>query len=342
MIEDILVSVIIPVYNVEKYLWDCVESFVHQTYKNIQILLIDDGSIDTSGYLCDEMARIDKRIEVFHKPNEGLGLTRNYGLKHVRGKYVLFADSDDYIDKSAIEKMLNVAEAESAQLVIGGFVKVTNEKNILFEEKYKYEVFEKDRVKDELLPRMIGSLPEGRDSIFTMAWGKLYLTDSILENNVFYPSERIIQSEDLAFQLDYIPYIRKAIVLEETFYYYRNNPESLTMKYKENRFEEAIKVYQYVLDKVDEKKMPSNTYLRADKMLFVYLRAILIQELSRNSKKTKKECLEKYESVLNHEIVRKAVNEYPIKSLLFEQRIFLYMVKFRCKRLLMTALEIKS
>jgi glycosyltransferase involved in cell wall biosynthesis len=339
---DILVSVIIPVYNVEKYLLDCVESFINQTYRKIQILLIDDGSTDTSGNLCDEVAKLDKRIEVTHKENEGLGLTRNFGLNHADGKYVLFADSDDYMDINAIEKMVYTAETENAQLVIAGFYRVTNEKNILSEEKYKYEIFEKNRVKDELLARMIGSLPYKRDSIFTMACGKLYLTESIKKNNIFYQSEREIQSEDLAFQLDYVPYVKRAIVLDEIFYYYRNNPDSLTMKYKENRFEEAIKVYQYVLNKIKQIDLPNDTYLRADKMLFVYLKSILIQELSRNGKKARKECLIKYGVILNHSIVRNAVNEYPIRLLSFEQKIFLYLVKFRLKILLMVAIQIKK
>ena len=231
MVNDILVSVIIPVYNVEKYLRGCVESFLNQTYTNIQILLIDDGSTDMSGYLCDGLAKIDKRVEVIHKQNEGLGLTRNYGLKHAKGKYVLFTDSDDYVDISAIDKMVYSAEKEKAQLVIAGFSKVTEGKKLLYEERYSYEVFEGINVKNELLPRMIGSLPEYRDSIFTMACGKLYLTESIKKSNIYFPSERIIQSEDLAFQLDYIPHLNKVVVLEEIFYYYRQNSDSLTMKY---------------------------------------------------------------------------------------------------------------
>ena len=135
-----MISIIVPVYNTGKYLKECLDSLIEQTYQDIEIILIDDGSTDMSGYLCDGLAKIDKRVEVIHKQNEGLGLTRNYGLKHAKGKYVLFTDSDDYVDISAIDKMVYSAEKEKAQLVIAGFSKVTEGKKLLYEERYSYEV----------------------------------------------------------------------------------------------------------------------------------------------------------------------------------------------------------
>ncbi len=112
-----LISVIIPVYNVEEYLHECVGSVINQTYKNLEIILVDDGSTDSSGRICDEYAKRDTRITVIHKKNDGPSKTRNVGLGHANGKYIYFIDSDDFIEKTAIEALVYAAESNQADLV---------------------------------------------------------------------------------------------------------------------------------------------------------------------------------------------------------------------------------
>ena len=107
--ENSLVSVIVPVYNVEKYLKDCLESIINQTYKNIEIILVDDGSKDNSGKICDEFANLDNRIKVIHKENGGLSDARNFGLNNAHGEWVMFIDSDDYIDITMIDKLIKAS-----------------------------------------------------------------------------------------------------------------------------------------------------------------------------------------------------------------------------------------
>lgn len=339
--KNILVSVIVPVYNVEKYLNECVESICRQSYKNLEILLIDDGSTDNSGHICDNLSFSDKRISVYHKENEGLGFTRNYGLKKAKGKYIMFVDSDDYIHIDSVKNMLITAEKECAQLVIGGFLKITDAKQFIFEEKYKYEVFENKQVKNILLPRMIGSCPEKRDSIFTVVWGKLYLLESIINNKVIFLSERKMQSEDLAFQLNYIPYLNKVVVIEDIVYFYRQTPLSLTMVYKPDRFEELKKVYKYVNKKIKQYNMPQASFLRADKMLFVQLKGIMYRELPYNTGKTKKQCIEKFKNIVNDQIICEAVRGYPIGLLKPKQKIFVKLLKYKQVKLLFWALQIE-
>ena len=102
-----IISVVIPVYNVEKYLGECIESVINQTYSNLQIILIDDGSTDSSGIICDQYADKDKRITVVHQENAGAGAAKNRGLDLVKGKYFSIIDSDDYIELNMYEKMLD-------------------------------------------------------------------------------------------------------------------------------------------------------------------------------------------------------------------------------------------
>jgi raffinose-raffinose alpha-galactotransferase len=115
-----LVSVIIPVFNVEQYIERCVESVINQEYKNIEIILVDDGSTDQSGMLCDELATKDERIHVIHKKNGGLSSARNSGLEHASGEWVTFIDSDDWVTEDYVSGMYNTAEMSKADVVIGG------------------------------------------------------------------------------------------------------------------------------------------------------------------------------------------------------------------------------
>ena len=121
-----LVSVIVPVYNTLKYLDRCVSSIVNQTYSNLEILLIDDGSTDGSSQLCDDLANKDDRIKAFHKENAGAGNARNFGIDKANGEFAYFVDSDDYIDATLISKAYNAAHKNDAQVVVFDFNTLTS------------------------------------------------------------------------------------------------------------------------------------------------------------------------------------------------------------------------
>ena len=114
---DGLVTVVLPIYNVEKQLNRCIESVVNQTYKNIEIILVDDGSVDSCPAICDEWAKKDYRIRVIHKQNQGLGMARNTGIENANGEFICFFDSDDFIEPETIEKAYRRAKDENADIV---------------------------------------------------------------------------------------------------------------------------------------------------------------------------------------------------------------------------------
>ena len=112
-----LLSIIVPIYNVEQYIDKCIQSILNQTYQNLEIILVDDGATDRSGSIADSYAAKDKRVKVFHKENGGLSDARNYGLDHVTGDYILFVDSDDFIENTMCERLLTVANSSNADMV---------------------------------------------------------------------------------------------------------------------------------------------------------------------------------------------------------------------------------
>ena len=117
------VSIIVPVYNIENYIRVCVESILAQTYESFELILVDDGSKDNSGILCDEYAAIDSRVKVIHKENGGVSSARNTGLQQAKGKWIMYVDGDDWIEPDMIESLIETAKATEADLVFGDFIK---------------------------------------------------------------------------------------------------------------------------------------------------------------------------------------------------------------------------
>ena len=143
MVKEELLSIIVPVYNVEKYLNRCIESIVNQTYKTIEIILIDDGSSDNSSYLCDEWAKKDSRIKVVHKQNGGVSSARNQGIKVATGEYVQFVDSDDYLDVDFCKNIMS-EYSDDIDLVVSGFTIIDdsgNKKITKVEENIELNIF---------------------------------------------------------------------------------------------------------------------------------------------------------------------------------------------------------
>ena len=232
MIDNPLVSVVVPVYNVEKYLDRCVQSIVNQTYENLEIILVDDGSTDNSASMCDNWAKADRRIKVIHKINSGLGMARNTGLDSVCGKYIFFFDSDDYVNIEIVEKCVTAAEKNNSEVVVYGLCDVydngkTSEKEIVADKT----VYVGDEVKNEVLPGMFTySMGFGISSC-----GKMYSLSKIKELNLKFKSEKEIISEDAYFILELFPHINNVSIIKESLYYYYKRSNSLTHSYKADR-----------------------------------------------------------------------------------------------------------
>lgn len=341
---DIKVSIIVPVYNVELYLNKCIKSLLNQTLKEIEIILIDDGSTDKSGSICDEYAKIDNRITVLHKNNEGLGLTRNYGIKRAKGKYIGFVDSDDYVLEDMYEHLYNIAEKHRADVVFSSnCYRITNEGEIkkqkpnIEEEK----IFVKDNIINELLPDIISSPPEYKsDGVIGVAvWKGLYNSKKIIENNIMFNSERVYISEDAIFQLDLIPKIEKAVITPYIGYCYRENRFSLSMKYKKDRFEMDKTLYYKQLQMI---KTFSNSTLeeRIERIFLANMRLCVFQEIL-NEKIPLKEKRINISVINKDELSRKILHKYPIKRLPFAKRIVCILQKYNLFILLYLLVKIK-
>ena len=207
------ISIIVPFYNVEKYAPKCIESIINQTYTNLEIILVDDGSPDTCGKICDDYALKDGRIKVIHKKNAGLSDARNVGIKEATGKYIGFVDGDDYIEKDMYKYLYNLIKENNADISICGVEEVYEDGSIQDEKaKESIEILSKeDAIKELLLDKKVRS----------HAWDKLYKRE--LFENIEYPYGR--KMEDIATTYKLFDLSNKIVIGEEIKYYYlqRNN-----------------------------------------------------------------------------------------------------------------------
>lgn len=324
-----LISIIVPVYNVERYLRECIDSLINQTYKKIEIIIVDDGSTDNSGKICDEYEKKNKNIKVIHKKNEGLGFARNTGLEYVNGEYVTFVDSDDYVDNNFIEELYKNIITKNIDICKSGFKRIDNNHNILEIRKYDNKIYNEKETKNIFIPRMIGSLPDKKDSIEMCVTGTLYKTSYILDFKIKFPSERVIISEDLFFNIDYAQNINKACTIDYVGYNYRYNPSSLSKKYRKDRFEASKYFYLELKKKLEFLGYDNETLLRLSRIFFIYIKICISQERYQTSNRKYKDSLKTISKICNDSLVQEIINDYPINKMGVKQRIFIYLIKYK-------------
>lgn len=231
-----IISIIIPAYNVEKYINRCLNSIVNQTYKKLEVIIVDDGSIDDTAMICEEYCKKYQWIQCIHKKNEGLGFARNTGLNYATGEYVTFVDGDDYILPTHIEKMYSSLINNNADTCFSGYIKVFNKKKVEFPHICTGKIFNQKDIINEILPRMCGKKCDGSDYIEMSVCMVLFSNRIIKQNKLKFHSEREFISEDLIFDTDYYPLANKVCVCDSIGYCYCDNEASLTTKYNMERF----------------------------------------------------------------------------------------------------------
>ncbi len=217
MSEDIKVSIVVPIYNVEKYLDRCIKSILNQTYKNIEIILVDDGSADESGAIADRYADTDDRIRVIHKANGGLSDARNAGIDICGGEYICFVDSDDAIDSRYVSCMLEACQKNDADIAICRFENVEAD----------YTVHEGNiTVAEEVMTSIeaLQSIYSANNVNTVVAWNKLY--SAKLWKDVRYPKGRIHEDEATTYKL--LHKAKKVVSLDTVLYYYYRNASGIT------------------------------------------------------------------------------------------------------------------
>lgn len=234
MIDKPLVSVIVPVFNTEQYLSRCIDSLINQRYENIEIVLVDDGSTDNSGAICEQYS-FDKRIKIIHKKNGGLSDARNAGLALANGTFVSFVDSDDYIDLDFFSNFAMQTIVHDADVVVCSFNKIQNgicqkhiRKGIATHKIYNQKEFIELSIKNKCL--------EAASCFY------IYKTSFIFNNNLFF--KKGIKHEDMQFLMRFVLKANSFVYLDSNFYYYDTREGSIMTTFDLTKYSDAISIYK--------------------------------------------------------------------------------------------------
>lgn len=280
-----LVSVIIPVYNVEDYVEKAVHSVINQTYRDIEIILIDDGSTDQSAYICNQLASNDSRIIVCHKKNEGVSAARNTGISKASGDWLMFVDADDWIDSDAIERLMSIENAESVDIVLATYLWDFNGKETrASNEGRRIVAYDVEQHRSEVLAAcMLG--PSEAKNLFDESFhnlpkisvpvAKLYKSSTVKDNDIWFDTNLAL-GEDTLFNLQFYMHAKKLIYLNDTIYHYvirRGSAVNSNLDRKKDLIINLLsKLEEFTCNK-DEKVQNA----------FRYFSMILIEEFIQNS-----------------------------------------------------------
>lgn len=333
------VSIVVPVYNTEKYLTRCLESIKKQTLTEIEIIIVDDGSKENCSALCDKLASEDRRIKVIHKENQGLGYARNTGLDAASGEYVGFVDSDDYIEPEMYESMYNTASKNNSDLVVSGICFVggnTFGKDGEYVKKTYFDtdtLFQGKESMKNLMLGVAGALPhEKDDSRYGASVCKnLFRLSVIKENNLKFLSEREILSEDTLFMIDYIQSSNKAVGINRADYCYCRNGESLSKSYNSTRFEKSL-IFLKELEKKVAVTATKNEYgIYLDRLTQGFGRVLCSQEIvhARDNKIGYGILKRRLKEICTQKEIAHVLKSYPWYKLPVKQAVFAFTMKYK-------------
>lgn len=217
------ISVIVPAYNVEKYIEECVGSIIDQSYKNIEIIIVDDGSTDKTGTICDKIAKTNDRIKVIHQNNQGLSVARNNGIKAAFGDFISLVDGDDIVEDDFLQSMMSNMR-DDIDVAISGYKTVNEAGDILSIAKNVSETVSGEDATIRLLTR--------QEDLFVIAWNKLYRKRLFIESNIWYPAGRIHEDNLTTYKL--LSKAKNVAIIDSTDYLYMKRVGSITSRSKKN------------------------------------------------------------------------------------------------------------
>ena len=310
------ISIIIPVYNVEKYLDKCVQAARNQTLQDVEIILVDDESPDNCPQLCDEYARQDNRIKVVHKKNGGLGFARNSGLDVAVGEYVTFLDSDDFVDLDTYEHLctlLSKYKADALYYKLNRFYDDKEVKNVC--RKDEVALFNEGQIKDLMLDIIASDMSvRAEHQVNCSSCTAIYRLDIIKQHNIRFYSERELISEDMVFNLDYLNCCSKVAFNDTEHYHYRFNLQSLTNTIRLDRVEKNIELYNFIKERLDSWNLDRMKGTeRASRMFIGYSRSFMNPILK--SSKTLKEKNDWLDKTLSMPIWNELYSTFPWNKL---------------------------
>ncbi|MFC0560061.1 glycosyltransferase [Halalkalibacter alkalisediminis] len=331
------VSIIVPIYNVEKYLKRCLDSLVSQRLRDIEIIAVNDGSTDNSLLILKEYAKQDERIIVIDKENGGVSSARNKGLEKVRGSYIGFVDPDDWVDEHMYEQLYQMVLVENADISMCSYTrefgKHSKVKNFPLPEKVTYT---NEEVQLKMMRRLIGPLneeianPELLDAWGTV-WSKIYRTEVIKENHiVFTDLNKIGTNEDSLFNIQAFYYANKFVFTNKPYYHYwRVNENSVTTGYKTELIEKWSTLFSEIESFLEENDLNDQYYEALNNRICLNTLGLGLNEISKANQSSILVKIRNLDTILNHRTIKRSFEHFDLQHFSLLWRMFYFCAKTR-------------
>lgn len=307
-----MISIIVPVYKVEKYIKQCVDSIIAQTYKDIEIILVDDGSPDNCPYICDNYAKADSRIKVVHKKNGGLMSARQAGLRAATGDYIGFVDGDDWIEPDMYEHFAAVIEKYNPDMALCEFYFAYPQKDELSSQKLSKPYFEKDDMEQEIYPTMLFKGVYFMTGINPCCWSKVFKRE-LLEKNLYNVTTKIKIGEDAAFTYPCLLEANSVAYVDKFLYHYRINQESMTKAYDIHLEDTILIPFEILKDVFSGSEYDFSNQINY--YLIFLVNFVIRNEAHPNNKKSLKEKIRTFKRFASNEDVVSAAKSVELSRL---------------------------
>lgn len=325
-VDQLRLSIIVPVYNVENYLSRCVTSLLDQDINQYEIILIDDGSTDESGKLCDDLAKKYSHIHVAHISNSGVATARNIGIEMAKGEYIAYVDSDDYVRVNAFKQILSILDKTSADICYFGYSDIFPEKKEVQLTEVPQKLVYSGEEKYDFLKSIIGDRPEVSQYMFcgVSTWSGVVRKEILDKNHIRFLSNMKSLNEDMFYNLSICMNSQKIVIIPERLYYYcHNDNDSLTLSYREERFKTSKDTYSILCEQFANYILKDEDFCqRIERHFLNNITVCLKQECL-----YKKNTLNNVKSICNDSTVRSVIYKYPIKQCPFKQRMLFNAIK---------------
>ena len=320
----IMITIIIPIYKVEKYIRQCVDSVIAQTYRDLEIILVDDGSPDNCPQICDEYSRKDSRVKVIHKINGGLIAARKSGLKAATGEYVCFVDGDDWIEPDMYERVAESIAKHPSDCVITQFYFSYPDREDNSDYKLDHEFYTRDELEQLVYPTMLFDGAFYKFGIYPCCWTKVFKKE-ILEKHIYDVDDRIRMGEDIAFTYPCLMECQTVSFVDKALYHYRINPESMTKAY-DSRLPEIYTIPYEALSK-KSKELGVDLSEQLPYYLLYLANFVVRNEANPNNPKTKKESSAVLKALMGYQPLRESLGKIDLSKLPLHTKLLVTALK---------------
>lgn len=321
------ISVIIPVYNVERYLKQCLESVISQTFRNLEIILVNDGSTDGSAQICNKFAKKDQRIKVIHQINGGVSSARNRGIKIANGDYITFVDSDDWLTSDMYENMVSIiVSANLPEVVMCDFLNVKNNVSEKVNANIRNGFYNKENIINELYPTLLVTENFGRIPIVS-ACICLFEKSLLVQNNIYF-DEQLRYSEDYLFMAAVLINVQSFYYMKEHYYYnYLQVEDSRSKKYKPEWWENLLSLNKKLRKLLSDNK--EYDFERQLKLQLIHSALFVSSSIYRDQNILKSQKLTLFKALFDDRNLRESFIDIRFKKQSLSQKVVLLLMKKR-------------